>query len=91
MKKKILLIEDVQEFRQLMQLFLSQKFEVVTAENGKDAIEKIKNNEQASLDNKKLVEKDKGKKVDIVDGDFIQKLFEDKKFDIYRLKTNNSR
>lgn len=33
-------------------------------------IEIIKNKEQASLDNKKLVETDKGKKVDIVDGDF---------------------
>ncbi len=33
-------------------------------------IEIIKNNEKASLDNKKLVETDNGKKVDIVDGDF---------------------
>jgi len=33
-------------------------------------IEIIKKNEKASLDNKKLVESDKGKKVDIVEGDF---------------------
>lgn len=41
MKKKILLIDDMGEFRELMKIFLSKKYEVGTAENGLKALAKL--------------------------------------------------
>lgn len=41
MKKKILLVDDKQEFLQLTKLFLSRNFEIETAENGLMAIKKL--------------------------------------------------
>ena len=38
MKKKILLIDDIKEFRALVKIFLSEKYEVVTAEDGLEAL-----------------------------------------------------
>ncbi len=41
MKKKILLVDDIKEFRALMQLLLSGSYEVVTAEDGREALKII--------------------------------------------------
>ena len=38
MKKKILLIDDIREFRTLLKVYLSKRYEVVTAENGLEAL-----------------------------------------------------
>lgn len=41
MKKKILLVDDIKEFRRLMQLLLSGNYEVFTAEDGREALKLI--------------------------------------------------
>ncbi|MFP4065096.1 MAG: response regulator [Bacteroidales bacterium] len=41
MKKKILLIDDIREFRTMMRIILSGIYEVVTAEDGEDALKKM--------------------------------------------------
>ena len=41
MKKKILLIDDIREFRTMMRIILSGVYDVVTAENGEDALKKM--------------------------------------------------
>lgn len=41
MKKKILLIDDIKEFRSMLRIILSGNYEVVTAEDGEDAMDKI--------------------------------------------------
>jgi CheY-like chemotaxis protein len=38
MKKKVLLIDDIKEFRALVKLFLSEKFDVTTAQDGMEAL-----------------------------------------------------
>lgn len=38
MKKKVLLVDDIKEFRALLKLFLSSKYEVITAQDGLDAL-----------------------------------------------------
>ncbi len=38
MKKKILLIDDVKEFRALVKIFLSSQYEVITARDGLEAL-----------------------------------------------------
>jgi len=38
MKKKILLVDDKGEFRKLVEVFLSEKYDVSTAENGMQAL-----------------------------------------------------
>lgn len=43
MKKKILLVDDIKEFRALLKILLSGNYEVVTAENGEDALSLIQN------------------------------------------------
>ncbi len=41
MKKKILLVDDIKEFRSLLKLLLSGDFDVVTAEDGEKALDMI--------------------------------------------------
>lgn len=41
MKKKILLVDDIKEFRTLLKILLSGNYEVVTAENGEAALNLI--------------------------------------------------
>lgn len=41
MKKKILLIDDSNEFRRLIGLYLSKNYEVVSVENGSKALQKL--------------------------------------------------
>lgn len=41
MKKKILLVDDIKEFRSLVKIILSGNYDVVTAADGEDAIKKI--------------------------------------------------
>ncbi len=41
MKKKILLVDDIKEFRTLVKLILSGNYDVVTAADGQDALNKI--------------------------------------------------
>ena len=41
MKKKILLVDDIKEFRALLKLFLSRNYEVITAEDGEQALDFI--------------------------------------------------
>ncbi len=41
MKKKILLVDDIKEFRSLVKILLSGNYEVVTATDGEDALKKI--------------------------------------------------
>lgn len=41
MKKKILLIDDIKEFRSMLRIILSGNYEVITAEDGEDAMDKI--------------------------------------------------
>ena len=41
MKKKILLVDDIKEFRTLVKIILSGNYDVVTAEDGEDALNKI--------------------------------------------------
>lgn len=41
MKKKILLVDDVKEFRTLVKIILSGNYDVVTAADGQDALNKI--------------------------------------------------
>jgi len=41
MKKKILLIDDIKEFRAMLRIILSGNYEVITAEDGEDAMDKI--------------------------------------------------
>lgn len=41
MKKKILLVDDIKEFRSLVKIILSGNYEVVTATDGEDALKKI--------------------------------------------------
>ncbi len=41
MKKKILLIDDIKEFRSMLRIILSGNYEVVTAQDGEDAMDKI--------------------------------------------------
>ncbi len=41
MKKKILLVDDIKEFRTLVKIILSGNYEVVTASDGEDAWKKI--------------------------------------------------
>lgn len=43
MKKKVLLIDDIKEFRALVKIFLSEKFEVVTAKDGMEALAYLEN------------------------------------------------
>ena len=43
MKKKILLIDDKEEFRRLVKIFLSNRYEVETAENGLKALSMLQN------------------------------------------------
>lgn len=43
MKKKILLIDDIKEFRALVKIFLSDKFEIVTAKDGLEALAYLEN------------------------------------------------
>ncbi len=43
MKKKILLIDDSNEFRSLIAIYLSEKYEIAAAENGAMALEKLQN------------------------------------------------
>jgi CheY-like chemotaxis protein len=43
MKKKVLLIDDIKEFRALVKIFLSEKFEVVTAKDGLEALAYLEN------------------------------------------------
>ena len=43
MKKKLLLIDDIKEFRALLKIFLSSKYEVVTAEDGLEALSILEN------------------------------------------------
>ncbi len=38
MKKKILLVDDIKEFRSLLKIILSGNYEVVTAEDGEEAL-----------------------------------------------------
>lgn len=38
MKKKILLVDDIKEFRALLKIILSDNYEVVTAEDGEEAL-----------------------------------------------------
>ena len=38
MKKKILLIDDIKEFRALVKIFLSSRYEVITARDGLEAL-----------------------------------------------------
>jgi CheY-like chemotaxis protein len=38
MKKKVLLVDDIKEFRALLKIFLSSKYEVITAQDGLDAM-----------------------------------------------------
>ncbi len=42
MKKKILLVDDIKEFRSLVKIILSGNYDVVTAVDGEDALKKIK-------------------------------------------------
>ncbi len=41
MKKKILLVDDIKEFRSLVKIILSGNYDVVTAADGEDALKKI--------------------------------------------------
>jgi CheY-like chemotaxis protein len=41
MKKKILLVDDIKEFRTLVKIILSGNYDVVTAEDGEDALNMI--------------------------------------------------
>ena len=41
MKKKILLVDDIKEFRTLVKIILSGNYDVVTAADGEDALKKI--------------------------------------------------
>ncbi len=41
MKKKVLLVDDIKEFRTLVKIILSGNYDVVTAEDGEDALKKI--------------------------------------------------
>jgi CheY-like chemotaxis protein len=41
MKQKILLVDDNGDFRSLLEIFLSMKFEVKTCENGQDALRSL--------------------------------------------------
>ena len=41
MKQKILLVDDNGDFRSLLEIFLSMKFEVKTCENGQDALSSL--------------------------------------------------
>lgn len=41
MKKKILLVDDIKEFRSLVKIILSGNYDVVTATDGEDALKKI--------------------------------------------------
>ncbi len=43
MKKKILLIDDIKEFRALVKIFLSEKFEIITAKDGLEALAYLEN------------------------------------------------
>ena len=43
MKKKILLIDDIQEFRALVKIFLSSRYEVITARDGLEALSMLEN------------------------------------------------
>ena len=43
MKKKVLLIDDSTEFRSLIGIYLSKKYEVASAENGAMALQKLQN------------------------------------------------
>ena len=43
MKKKVLLIDDKREFRKLVKIFLSKRYEVETAENGLKALNLLQN------------------------------------------------
>ncbi len=43
MKKKVLLIDDIKEFRALVKIFLSEKFEVITAKDGMEALAYLEN------------------------------------------------
>lgn len=43
MKKTILLIDDIQEFRALVKIFLSGKYEVITARDGLEALSMLEN------------------------------------------------
>lgn len=41
MKKKILLVDDIKEFRTLVKIILSGNYDVITASDGEDALKKI--------------------------------------------------
>ncbi len=43
MRKKILLVDDIKEFRALLKVVLSGSYDVVTAEDGKKALDMIEN------------------------------------------------
>ncbi len=43
MRKKILLVDDIKEFRALLKIVLSGSYDVVTAEDGKKALDMIEN------------------------------------------------
>jgi len=43
MKKKVLLVDDKNEFRKLVKIYLAKKFEVETAENGLQALVMLQN------------------------------------------------
>ncbi|MDR4989230.1 MAG: response regulator transcription factor [Bacteroidales bacterium] len=49
MKKKVLLVDDIKEFRSLVKIILSGNYEVVTAEDGKEAIDLIKSGLQPDV------------------------------------------
>lgn len=73
MKEKILIVDDNNEFRQLLEIFLLLKYEVTTAENGMDALQKLQNGYMPNLivsdyimplvDGKSLVEQIKDSKI----------------------------
>ncbi len=42
MKKKVLLVDDIKEFRALVKIILSGNYDVVTAEDGEDALNMMK-------------------------------------------------